>query len=159
MHHSHHDKQKDDQYGDLDGQSLELLPAFQGLKTFIEPREIVATLREGPTDPGIGRRESHGITQREMRGPVVTTAHLQRSQVVQQVRRRGPEPQGALECRQGLRISPGRVQRGAKILPMSGDRRLHQRERIENSYRVLMPPLRKEDLPEHRERVWVMVVW
>jgi hypothetical protein len=90
---------------------------------------------------------------------VVKTVHLQRAQVVEQACRWRSELQRALECRKGLRVSPGRAQDGAKILPMSGDRRLHQRERIEDSYRVLMPPLRKEDLPEHLQRARVMVAW
>ena len=41
---------------------------------------------------------------------------------------------------------------------MAGDRRLLQCECIENSHRVLVPPLRMEGLPEHQQRAWVMVV-
>jgi hypothetical protein len=39
---------------------------------------------------------------------------------------------------------------------MSGDRRLLQRERIENSHRLLVPSLRMEGLSEHLQRAWVM---
>ena len=41
---------------------------------------------------------------------------------------------------------------------MPGDRRLLQRERIENSHRLLVPPLRMEGLTEHLQRAGVMVV-
>src|SRR5207244_12143331 len=80
------------------------------------------------------------------------------AEVVQQARRWGAELQGPLERLKGLRVSPGRAQHGAEILPVAGDCWLHLRERIENSNGVLGPPLSKQDFPEHLERAWMMVV-
>jgi hypothetical protein len=39
-----------------------------------------------------------------------------------------------------------------------GDRWLHQRERIEDSHRLLVPPLRTKGLPEHFQCAGVMLV-
>jgi hypothetical protein len=55
-------------------------------------------------------------------------------------------------------VSAGWTQDGAEILPVCGDRRLHQRERVEDSHRFLVPPLRTQDLPEHFQRAWMMLV-
>ena len=155
---SQHHQKKGNACGDLDREPLEPLPVLQRGKGFVELYEIVTTLREGPTGRGIGRRNTHGVTQRKIRCSVITTLHLQQAQVVQQCCRWRSELQRTFECRHGLRVSLGRAEGGGEILPMSGNRRLHQRERIENSHRVLVPPFRMEDLPEHLQRAWMMVV-
>jgi len=77
-----HHQEKGNARGNLDVESFEPLPVRQRGKGFVKLHEVVAALREGPTGRGIGRRETHGVTQREVRCSVITTLHLQHAQVV-----------------------------------------------------------------------------
>ncbi len=155
---SHHHQEKADPYGDIEVESFEGLPVLECRQRFLDIDELVATLREGPADGAIVRREARGVSQGEVGSVKVITLHLQYAQVVQQARRRRRQPQGAVESCDGLVIAFGGTQCGAEVTPVLGNGGLCQGEGVEYSHCLLVPALGIEDLAEYRQRARVMVV-
>ena len=63
---AHHDQQETDAYGDIEVESIELLPILERRQSLLDIDELVTTLREGPTDRAIARREAYGVPQRQV---------------------------------------------------------------------------------------------
>ena len=145
-------------YRDLDAQAFERFPVFHGRYGLLAVAHVVTALCIGPTNPGVARRKSRRVSQGEVGRSVIQTIHLQCAEVVQQASGRRTQPQGALERRQRLLPSADGTQHSTEILPVCGDCRLYQGERIEDAHRFLVTPLRAKARAEHIQRTGVKVV-